>query len=154
MNQAIHIRYATQKDADILAQNSLLLAKELKVYLSEKEKRNIQKGISEPLIHQKYGFFLVGEINEKIAISCFVSRNWDTWKNGEIWTIFDLYVLSEFRKKGCFRALFTKLESLAEKNEICRGLRLFVLPENTIAKKAYASLGMRKNTREIWEKFS
>ena len=60
--------------------------------------------------------------------------------------IHSVYVHSDGREKGVFRALFEKLISQAREDEAVKRLGLFVTRTNTKAMAVYERMGMSKMT--------
>ena len=63
-----------------------------------------------------------------------------------------MYVDSDWRCKGVYRALYEHVLSIAAKRGDNCGIRLYVERTNTIAQQAYDSLGMKKSSYDLYEK--
>lgn len=148
----MHIRKATLQDVPTLSEFSLALAKEVGVSLSDEGKKNIVEGVTAPIKNESHGFFLVAENDQEIIGSLFVTKEWNTWLNGEWWFLYDVYTKPEFRNQGVLRTLFTAVEEIGKQDPLFKGIRLLVLQNNTVAKAAYQNLGMKNFSREVWEK--
>ena len=62
-----------------------------------------------------------------------------------------MYVEPAYRRQGVYRALYHRLEQLAAAAGNVRGVRLYVMRENFIAKRTYESLGMRHSEYDLYE---
>lgn len=97
------------------------------------------------------GFYLVAEIEGKIAGQLMITYEWSDWRNGNIWWIQSVYVKPEFRGGGVFQSLFQRVEKLARESGGVCSLRLYVEKHNERALRAYAKLGMTETAYKILE---
>ncbi len=70
-----------------------------------------------------------------------VTYEWSDWRNGMMWWVQSVYVRSDWRRKGVFRALFQHVVEQAKRENVpC--VRLYVEEHNASARETYASLGL------------
>jgi ribosomal protein S18 acetylase RimI-like enzyme len=67
-----------------------------------------------------------------------------------VWWIQSVYVWPEFRRSGCFRAIYRALREEARAAG-AGGLRLYVDERNTRAQDTYTSLGMNGGHYKLFE---
>jgi ribosomal protein S18 acetylase RimI-like enzyme len=87
------------------------------------------------------GFYLVAEIEGKVAGSLMVTKEWSDWRNGDFWWIQSVYVLPEYRRQGVFRELYEEARRRAKEDESVCGCRLYVETENQSAQQVYLKHG-------------
>lgn len=104
----------------------------------------IAQGVRTLLSQPQHGHYYVACIQGRIVGQIMHTREWSDWRNGEIWWLQSVYVLSEFRQQGVFRALFAHLQGLAQNSPDVIGLRLYVERHNNRAQEAYLTLGLRQ----------
>lgn len=137
----MNIRFATLNDAETIAKNSVLLAKEsedLDVTLNET--LNGVKGILNDPVK---GFYLVAENKDNIVGELMITYEWSDWRGKNMWWIQSAYVKKPFRKKGIFKQLVEEVKKLAKENNVDI-IRLYVHNENKNAMKVYDRIGMKK----------
>ena len=148
------IRKAKLEDLERISDFNIQMAKETEAKILDKN--IVQKGVKAVLNNKIKGFYLIAEDNKdtKIVVGqLMVTFEWSDWRNKNFWWIQSVYVDNEYRNKKVFSQLFrtvTKM-ALSEKN-VC-GLRLYTNKNNFSAKQVYESLGMKKTSYEIYEKF-
>lgn len=80
-----------------------------------------------------------------------VTREWSDWRNGWCWWFQSVFVDSEHRQRGVFRALYLAIRDAARSSPDVIGLRLYVEAENHRAKRTYQALGMVPGGYEVFE---
>ena len=143
----MNIRPANLNDAETIAKNNILLAKESEnLEVTFKESLNGVKGIlTDPL----KGFYLVAEENDNIVGGLMITYEWSDWRGKNMWWIQSAYVDKSWRKKGIFRQLVDKIKNLAKEKDIDI-IRLYVHNHNKNAMKVYEKIGM-KNCYSVYE---
>ncbi|CAI2380083.1 unnamed protein product [Moneuplotes crassus] len=105
--------------------------------------------------YKPYGWYLVAIDDTKTLLGCMmVTREINPTVGGLIYMMHSIYVLKEHRKKGIFKKMFTKVQEMANKDPLCKGMRLYVRNDNETGQKVYLKLGMKLmdysvNEREI-----
>jgi GNAT superfamily N-acetyltransferase len=80
-----------------------------------------------------------------------VSYEWSDWRNGWIWWLQSVYVDSDWRGQGVFRALLDQIRMDATAHANVIGLRLYVEHENAPARVTYEKLGFVPAGYEVME---
>ena len=132
-------------DAEILAEHNCAMAME-----TESKALNfgvVKRGVLGLLQRPEYGFYLVAEMETSegrdVAATLMVTYEWSDWRNGLFWWIQSVYVKSDYRRQGVYRAMYEYLQTESKQSEIpvC-GFRLYVETQNFAAQKTYADCGM------------
>ncbi len=149
MNSEIHVREATINDAGILAEFNGAMARET-------ENKELPPGRTGPGVRAlfakpEYGFYLVAEIENRIAGSLMVTKEWSDWRNGLFWWIQSVYVRPEFRRRGVYRALYEAVRTRAGRHPMVCGCRLYVEKNNAAAQEVYRRLGMYETHYTVFE---
>ena len=111
----------------------------------------IAEGVRTLLSQPQHGRYFLASIGGRVVGQMMHTREWSDWRNGEIWWLQSVYVVSEFRQQGVFRALFSHLQVLAQASPDVIGLRLYVEEHNTRAQEAYRTLGLRRAGYTVME---
>lgn len=111
----------------------------------------VDKGVRALLKDAAKGTYFVAEQGGEIVGQLLITYEWSDWRNGHFWWIQSVYVASEFRRDGVFRALFGHVEKLARSRRDVCGLRLYVEKNNHRAHTTYERLGMKHTHYEIYE---
>ena len=144
----MQIGYAKVSDADDIAKNTVLLAKE-----SENENINYDKafdGVRSVISDKSKGFFIVAKENDFIIGQLMITYEWSDWNNKNMWWIQSVYVDKSFRRKGVFSKLFEYVKRLADKNNV-DVIRLYVYNKNNSAIKTYERLDMVNKPYKIYQ---
>jgi len=136
----IRIRAAALADQPLIASFNSLLAEETEG--KRLDPALIGPGVSAVLNDDKLGRYWLAEVDGGVAGQILVTYEWSDWRNGMFWWIGSVYVPSEFRRKGVFRALYRYVESLVEDDQNACGLRLYVEMNNARAIQTYRDLQM------------
>jgi len=144
------IRVALPEDAEKLAANNVLLAR-------ESEGKNIQyettlRGVREVIDDENKGFYIVAEENGEIIGQAMVTYEWSDWQGKQIWWLQSIYVSREYRKKGVMKAIINEIMKMAKGKNVFM-LRLYVYKKNRNAIKAYEKIGMQKAPYFMYELF-
>jgi GNAT superfamily N-acetyltransferase len=143
------IRKAKPGDAAVIAEFNRNLAWETeKLRLN---RRVVARGVRALLKDAAKGIYFVAEQDGAVIGQLMITYEWSDWRNGNIWWIQSVYVASDFRQQGVFRALFQHVKKLGRsRREVC-GLRLYVERNNRRAHRAYERQGMKRTHYEIYE---
>lgn len=148
MSDNLFIRKANKSDIEIIAQFNINIAMETENKTLPRE--IITKGVETLISNSHLGFYLIAEIDGKIAGALMVTTEWSDWRNGLFWWIQSVYVIEEFRRKGVYSALYKYVKELSVTENVC-GFRLYVEKENKIAQQAYKKLGMYETHYRLYE---
>lgn len=149
MSDEIRIRDATASDIDRIAefQQALALESEGKTL----DDRLLLPGIRRVFQEPARGFYLVAENEDTVVGSLLITYEWSDWRNANFWWIQSVYVDSQWRRRGVYRALHAYVHDIAtSRDDIC-GIRLYVERNNTVAQQTYNSLGMSHSQYHLYE---
>ncbi len=151
MDSAICVRLAVLADWEIIADYNSRLA--LETEGKKLDASTIAAGVQALLSNPQHGRYFVACVSDRIVGQMMHTREWSDWRNGEIWWLQSVYVQTEHRRSGVFRALFRHLEKLAESTPNVIGLRLYAEEHNSKAFEAYRSLGLGHAGYVVMERF-
>ncbi|MFZ0872176.1 MAG: GNAT family N-acetyltransferase [Rhodanobacter sp.] len=103
----------------------------------------LERGIAGVFEQSQRGFYLIAERDGAAVGGLLVTYEWSDWRCGNFWWIQSVYVVSDARRGGVFRALYAEVEQRARAADAV-GLRLYVETENLHAQATYADLGMQQ----------
>ena len=144
MSTSIRIRTAQREDLDALVDFSVALALESEgVRL---DRATVTKGITAVLKDPTKATYYVAECRTEsgayaLAGQLMITYEWSDWRNGTFLWIQSVFVGSEFRRKGVFRALYGHVIERPSEPDVC-GVRLYVHHSNENARQTYLNLGM------------
>ena len=146
---AITVIHADPEHAEIIARFNQEMALETENKVLDRD--IIYPGVMTMLQDAALGFYLVA-IKDNTVVGCLgVTYEWSDWRNGLFWWIQSVYVASEWRRKGVYRALYSYIYQQASSDNTIGGIRLYVDRDNTVAQQTYSSLGMAKSHYEMYE---
>jgi GNAT superfamily N-acetyltransferase len=108
-------------------------------------------GVRAVFEHPERGLYYVGEINQTVVGSLFITYEWSDWRNGVVWWIQSVYVLPQFRRQGVYSGLYSCIQAMARTDESVRAIRLYVDRRNVAAHNVYGSLGMNGDHYQVFE---
>ncbi len=149
MSDEIRIRFAEKRDADILTEFNIVMARETEG--KELPNEVASAGVKALLNNRQMGFYVIAETGGLIAGSLMVTMEWSDWRNGLFWWIQSVYIKPQFRREGIFTELYGFLKSKVEKDPNVCGFRLYVERNNIPAHKAYKALGMEETHYKVYE---
>ncbi len=135
----LNIRKATLADRDIVAEYNILLARETENL--ELPVDVVRAGVEALLRDETKGTYFVA-VSDNEVIGQLLTHEWSDWRNGDFWWIQSVYVRSDFRRRGIFKALFNFVSAQATAAPDVCGLRLYMENNNSRARQTYRSLGM------------
>jgi GNAT superfamily N-acetyltransferase len=147
----IEIRLATSDDWPTIVEFNCLLAVESEG--KQLDRRHVEPGVKAILSDPRKGRYLLALADGRIVGQMMHTYEWSDWRNGDIWWLQSVYVHTDFRRQGVFRALFERLRSEAEADPAVVGLRLYVEKENTHAHETYRNLGLTEGGYFVMQKF-
>jgi GNAT superfamily N-acetyltransferase len=148
---SLTIRRATPADEVVLVDFNLALAWE-----TEEKQLNrdvLTVGVRAVFADPARGFYTIAEEHGEVIGQMMVTYEWSDWRNGWFWWVQSVYIRTDARRKGVFRALYREIERQAGENTDVIGLRLYVERENTHARATYAALGMTETTYGMMEEY-
>jgi ribosomal protein S18 acetylase RimI-like enzyme len=76
---------------------------------------------------------------------------WSDWRNGLYLWVQSVYVHADYRKQGIFKALYSHVKEICDRDKDIAGIRLYVEKENNVAQNTYEKLGMEKCNYFMYE---
>ena len=147
--QPINVRLAQISDLATLVEFNIAMARETEG--KELDPDLLRKGVTSALQSDDRGFYLVAEVDGKVAGQLMITREWSDWRNGFFWWIQSVYVHPNHRRQGIYRALDQRVKTLAlEQGDVC-GVRLYVDRSNQVAQQVYRQLGMSQSHYDLYE---
>ncbi len=144
------IRPAQTGDAETIALFNCQLA--IETEHTRLDPPTVLAGVKQLLGDPARGRYLVAEQHGVIIGQLAHTREWSDWRNGDLWWIQSVYVHTDHRGAGVFRALYQHLEAMAQKTGDVVGIRLYVERNNDRAQSAYGRLGLVKTDYEVMQK--
>lgn len=145
----MNIRLATADEVDSLVEFNQAMA------IETEDKRldadTLKQGVSAVFSDDRKGFYVVAEVDGKIAGGLMITYEWSDWRNGWFWWIQSVYVVPEWRGKSVYRRLYEFVLQMAEENGDVRGFRLYVEHDNEAARRVYEKLGMQQSHYLMYE---
>ncbi len=149
MGERATIRLATSDDVEVIAHFNEAMA--LETENKTLDPVTIRAGVQGLLNDPRRGYYLLAEIEDKVAGCLMITYEWSDWRNGLFWWIQSVYIASGFRRRGIFRQLYHHVQQQAESDPDICGLRLYVEADNQAAQRTYGSLGMKQTAYQLWE---
>ena len=144
------IRRATVADAEVVAEFNRLLAEE-----SEGKTLDpmvLTAGVAAGVADPHKALYFVAEGDGAVLGMTMVTYEWSDWRNGWMWWIQSVYVRSDCRRRGVFRALYEYVRATAAADPSVVGLRLYVEEDNHAALRVYERLGMDRTGYFVLER--
>ena len=141
----LSVRRATPADEPVLVAFNTAIAWE-----TEHKKLDpavLTAGVRAVLADSSRGFYTVAESDGEVVGQMMITFEWSDWRNGWFWWIQSVYVRSDARRGGVFRAL----EARAAADPSVIGLRLYFETDNARARATYHSLGMADTSYGMME---
>jgi len=146
----LQIRPAVLDDWPVIADFNTRLADETEGKRLEPD--TIAEGVRRLLSQPQRGRYFVACLSGRVVGQMMHTYEWSDWRNGEIWWLQSVYVLSEFRQRGVFRTLFAHLQDLAHASPDVIGMRLYVEEHNERAQAVYVTLGLERAGYTVMER--
>jgi GNAT superfamily N-acetyltransferase len=143
------IRPASITDAPIVADFNARLADETEGIRLDPE--ILRAGVEAVLADPAKGLYWIAEAKGEVIGQLMITLEWSDWRNGYFWWIQSVYVRTDFRGRGVFKALYEFISTeAARRTDVC-GLRLYVEQHNARARRTYERLGMRLTGYQLYE---
>lgn len=143
------IRKAQVSDIEALVNFNQLMAKETEG--KQLDGDILTLGVSNLINDANKGFYLVAEVDKQVVGSLMVTTEWSDWRNSEFWWVQSVYIVSKFRRKGLYSALYNEVKALGDKAQNVCGYRLYVERENRVAQRTYQALDMEESHYLMFE---
>ena len=142
------VRKAIPEDLQSIAEFQIKMAWETERFALSPE--TVTNGVKAVFDKTGRGQYWVATDNGKVIASLLITYEWSDWRNTDIWWIQSVYVISDFRRKGVFRKMYSHIKAEAEKQNIA-ALRLYVETNNVTAQKTYEAIGMKSEHYRLYE---
>lgn len=109
------------------------------------------RGVRAVFEDPRKGAYYACEKDGALIASLLIMPEWSDWRCGDVWWIHSVYVVTDCRGGGAFRALYEHVKALVAADEGLRGLRLYVDKTNTGAQEVYRRLGMKDEHYALFE---
>lgn len=143
------IRRATLDDVSIIAKYNYNLAFETED--KSLDMSILTNGVKRLIEDENKGVYHVCEIYGKVVGQIMYTYEWSDWRNGTFLWVQSVYVNKENRGMGVFKALYTYIKNMCDKDENICGIRLYVERENYLAQNTYSNLGMNECNYYMYE---
>lgn len=145
----LKIRNATPNDADVIADFNCRLAMETenKALDAALVRRGVQRGLEQG----EEVTYWVAETDQQTAGQLMLTREWSDWRDGWMYWLQSVYVLSEFRGQSVFRKLLAHATAQLQQRGDVVGLRLYVEEDNSPAIEIYKRLGFTNPGYRVME---
>jgi ribosomal protein S18 acetylase RimI-like enzyme len=146
----VRYRSAEPHDATVIVDFQQAMARETEEL--ELDFATVTKGVAAVFAApMSLGRYFVAEVDGRIIASLMLTYEWSDWRNGNVWWIQSVYVEPEFRGRGVYAGLYRHVQSLAQRDDAIRGIRLYVDRRNTRAQEVYRRLGMNGEHYQVFE---
>ena len=116
------------------------------------EPATVKAGVDAVLRDPAKGAYFVAEAGAEIMGQLMITHEWSDWRNGDFWWLQSVFVRSDFRRRGVFRALFDFILAKAKQKGNVAGIRLYVEKNNDRALKAYERLQLKETHYDVRER--
>jgi len=148
---SVTIRRATLDDAPVICDFNRRLALE-----SEGKTLDpavLGAGVAALLNDPARGVYFVAQNGGQVVGQIMMTPEWSDCRNAWMWWIESVYVRSDVRRQGVFRALYDHIYRTASADLSVVGLRLYVEQNNHAAQQTYRRLGMEPMNFFLFHKF-
>jgi GNAT superfamily N-acetyltransferase len=102
----------------------------------------LRPGVAAALADANKARYYIAECDGRPVGQVMTTYEWSDWRNGWLWWIQSVYVESDFRRRGVYRALHANLREEARRQGDVVGFRLYVEKDNHKAHRTYEGTGM------------
>ena len=147
-NNRYEITVGTNNDINAIAAFQVAMAMESEGTTLDLER--VTRGVTMAMADEAKGKYIVARIDRKAVGSLMLTREWSDWNCQWYWWIQSVYVEPQHRKKGVYKAMYSKVKQMAQAENVSQ-VRLYVDKTNTSAQKAYQRLGMDETHYLMYE---
>ena len=143
------VREATMPDAEAIVgfQSAMALETEGKTLDVDTLRMGVRSVIEDP----SKGYYLIAEIDGEPVGGLMVTYEWSDWRSMTFLWIQSVFVDSDWRRRGVYRAMHNHVVQTAEQDPGLCGVRLYVDRDNHGAQRKYESLGMSQSHYDMYE---
>lgn len=143
------IREARRDDSAAIIDFQIAMALETEEVTLDRD--IVTRGVAAVFDEPSHGRYFVAEADGRVIASLLITYEWSDWRNGIVWWIQSVYTIPEFRRRGVYAALYTKIRNFVDADPSIRGIRLYVDTRNVAAQQVYARLGMEGEHYKVFE---
>ena len=147
-NNIYEITVGTTNDINAIAAFQVAMAMESEGTTLDLER--VTRGVTMAMADEAKGKYIVARIDGKAVGSLMLTREWSDWNCQWYWWIQSVYVEPQHRKKGVYKAMYSKVKEMAQAENVSQ-VRLYVDKTNTSAQQAYQRLGMNETHYLMYE---
>lgn len=147
-NNRYEITVGTTNDINAIAAFQVAMAMESEGTTLNLER--VTRGVTMAMADDAKGRYIVARIDGKAVGSLMLTREWSDWNCQWYWWIQSVYVEPQHRKKGVYKAMYSKVKQMAQAENVSQ-VRLYVDKTNTSAQQAYQRLGMDETHYLMYE---
>ena len=147
-NNRYEITVGTNNDINAIAAFQVAMAMESEGTTLDLER--VTRGVTMAMADEAKGKYIVARIDGKAVGSLMLTREWSDWNCQWYWWIQSVYVEPQHRKKGVYKAMYSKVKEMAQAENVSQ-VRLYVDKTNTSAQQAYQRLGMNETHYLMYE---
>lgn len=147
-NNIYEITVGTNNDINAIAAFQVAMAMESEGTTLDLER--VTRGVTMAMADEAKGKYIVARIDGKAVGSLMLTREWSDWNCQWYWWIQSVYVEPQHRKKGVYKAMYSKVKQMAQAENVSQ-VRLYVDKTNTSAQQAYQRLGMDETHYLMYE---
>ena len=147
-NNRYEITVGTTNDINAIAAFQVAMAMESEGTTLDLER--VTRGVTMAMADEAKGKYIVARIDGKAVGSLMLTREWSDWNCQWYWWIQSVYVEPQHRKKGVYKAMYSKVKQMAQAENVSQ-VRLYVDKTNTSAQQAYQRLGMDETHYLMYE---
>ena len=138
----LRTRKATTADVESIVEMNAEMALEMEGKALDLERlgKGVTAVVGSP--DDRLGFYVVAEVSGQAVGVMHVTYEWSPWRNATFWWLANVFVRSDWRRRGVYRAMHGFVETRAAADPGVCGIRLFTTAENDAARRAYDSVGM------------
>ena len=143
------VREATMRDTEAIVgfQSAMALETEGKTLDVDTLRTGVRSVIEDP----SKGYYLIAEVDGKPVGDLMVTYEWSDWRSMTFLWIQSVFVDSDWRRRGVYRAMHNHVVNTAERDPSLCGVRLYVDRDNHGAQRTYERLGMSKSHYDMYE---
>ena len=147
-NNRYEITVGSTNDINAIAAFQVAMAMESEGTTLDLER--VTRGVTMAMADEAKGKYIVARIDGKAVGSLMLTREWSDWNCQWYWWIQSVYVEPQHRKKGVYKAMYSKVKQMAQAENVSQ-VRLYVDKTNTSAQHAYQCLGMDETHYLMYE---
>jgi len=148
MADNLTIHFGTPDDILAIAQFQVDMAMESEG--TDLDLDTVTRGVTHAIEDNNKGRYLIAYADSKAIGSLMLTREWSDWTDRWYLWIQSVYVAPDYRGRGVYKAMYSKVKETAEAEGIST-IRLYVDKTNLRAQSVYQKLGMQESHYLLYE---